>query len=278
MKKELAPFKYSGRKLAFVDKINSIYNNMFFSLDTSKLTYIEPFCGSASVFYNLSSSFKDYILNDLDSNVVKIHSAIKENPLSTYKDFISYVKKNWPSLKDKDCYYDFRNYFNQNVWQKNDPLEGFWLQFLFNTCINSMARFGPNGFNQSYGSRTGESFTTDRMYTHFHNRLQKATIFNKDFFELVKEIGVKEEDQFLFLDPPYIRREAAYKTISEDFYESFLNLLKGTSGKFIYTDIDEGQLDFPKLVLRESMNSTAPSSLKQKTNMTEVAYYNFNKV
>lgn len=274
MKKELAPFKYSGRKLAFVDQINSIYHNMFFSLDTKSLTYIEPFLGSGAIFYNLTLPFKDYILNDLDPNVVKIHSAIKENPLSIYKDFLSYVKKNWPSLKDKDCYYDFRNYFNQNVWQKNDPLEGFWLQMLFNTCINSMARFGPNGFNQSYGDRTGEGFTTDRMYTHFHNRLQKATIYNKDFFELIKEIGVKEEEQFLFLDPPYIRREAAYETITEDFYESFLNLLKEIGGKFIYTDIDEDQLDFPKLILRESMNSTAPSSSKEKTGMSEVAYYN----
>lgn len=275
MKKEFAPFKYSGRKLNFVDPINSLYNNMFFSVDSKNLTYIEPFLGSGSVFYNLTLTFKDYILNDLDPNVIKIHSAIKENPLSTYKDFLSFVQKNWPDLKDKECYYEFRNYFNDNVWGKNDPLEGFWLQKLFNSCINSMARFGPNGFNQSYGNRTGDQYETDQMYVHFHDRLQRATLFNLDFFELLKELGLNESEQFLFLDPPYIRREAAYETISNDFYSSFITLLKNHSGKFIYTDIDECQLDMPKIILRDSMNSTAPSSLKEKTNLTEVAYYNF---
>ncbi len=275
MKKEFAPFKYSGRKLAYVDQINSIYHNMLFSLDTKKLTYIEPFLGTGSVFYNLTLPFKEYILNDLDTNVIKIHKAIKENSLSTYKDFLSYINKNWPSLKDKECYYDFRNHFNKNIWKKNDPFEGFWLQFLYNTCINSMARFGPNGFNQGFGDRTGKRFATDEMYTYFHDKLQRATLYNMDFFKLLKELNVKESEQFLFLDPPYIRREAAYTTISEDFYSTFISYLENHSGKFIYTDIDENQLNMSKLILRDSMNNTAPSSLKEKTNMSEVAYFNF---
>jgi len=273
MKKELAPFKYSGRKLSFVDEINSIYHNMFFSIDSKNLTYIEPFCGSASVFYNLTLPFADYVLNDLDPNVTKIHKTIKENPLSTYNDFLLYVKKNWPSLKDKETYYDFRDHFNKNVWQKNDPLEGFWLQLLYNTCINSMARFGPNGFNQGWGDRYNQ--ISNMQYSYFHKKLQNVTLYNLDFFNLMKELNIKQEDQFLFLDPPYIRREAAYETISEDFYDNFMNFLKNHKGKFIYTDIDENQLNMNKLILRDSMNNTAPSSSKEDTCMSEVAYYNF---
>lgn len=45
------------------------------------------------------------------------------------------------------------------------------------------------------------------MYTYFHDKLQRATLCNMDFFELLKELNIKESEQFLFLDPPYIRRE-----------------------------------------------------------------------
>ena len=68
---------------------------------------MNPFCGSASVFYNLISPFNEYVLNDLDPNIISIHKTIKLNSLSIYKDFIAYINENWPDLKDKDIYYDF---------------------------------------------------------------------------------------------------------------------------------------------------------------------------
>ena len=45
----VSPFKYSGRKLKYVNQINSLYKNLFFSLNTNNLIYVEPYAGSASI-------------------------------------------------------------------------------------------------------------------------------------------------------------------------------------------------------------------------------------
>lgn len=106
---KVSPFKYSGTKLQFVDQINGIYKNLFFSLDTSNLIYIEPYAGSASVFFNLTSEFKSYIISDIDRNVIQILKSLKENSYDTYWKICEEVKTQFGDIRNsKESYYSSR--------------------------------------------------------------------------------------------------------------------------------------------------------------------------
>jgi DNA adenine methylase Dam len=271
---KVSPFKYSGRKLQFVDQINSLYNNLFFSLDTSELTYVEPYCGSASVFFNLTSEFKKYIISDIDRNVVEIMKAIKNNPYTVYWALYESVKNQFGDIKNsKDAYYAFRNWFNENYWGTCDKVEGLYLQLLFGSCINSMARFGPSGFNQGYGNAL--FVLSKEEYDVAHIKLQKTEIYNMSFEKLQESILVKYDEHklFFFFDPPYIKRGAAYHQFDEDEHSKFIKYLNNCKGKWIYTDIYENQVKFPFMILRENMTNTAPNTKKEKLDNKEVAFY-----
>lgn len=255
---KLKIYNYSGSKIKFVDTINTYINK------SNATTYVEPFLGSGAVFLNLEKEFDRYILNDLDSNVVKIFNAFKN---SYYSD-IEYIKdlttNKYDIRNNKDDYYEFRDLVNKNK-DRDDDMYGLSLYFLFNACINSMARFGPNGFNQSWGKRY--KCLTKEEFNLIKNRISRAEIHNDDFFNL--DIP---DNSLLFLDPPYIERPAAYKTISNDFFNKLMTYINETNNDILYTDIDHNFLDLEKIVLRENMKNTAPSSKKENTK-TEVMFY-----
>ena len=141
-------YNYAGTKIKYVDIINKEINN------SNATTYVEPFFGSGAAFFNLEKSFDKYIINDLDKNVITIVNAFKNSDYTFFEACIDEVKERFGDIKkNKEAYYNFRNDFNKYVWNTNTITEGFYLYILYNSCINSMARFGPNGFNQSYGNR-----------------------------------------------------------------------------------------------------------------------------
>lgn len=272
----VSPFKYSGRKLKYVNQINSLYKNLFFSLNTNNLIYVEPYAGSASIFFNLTSEFSSYIISDIDRNVIRIHKSLKDASYDDYVSIINEVSEKWGNIKDdKIAYYNFRNWFNLNIWNSDDIKEGLYLQLLFSSCINSMARFGKNGFNQGWGNRL--YIIGEYEYKHIHKVLQRALIYNYSFEDLNKNILYKENEEslFYFLDPPYINRATSYRTLEYEEYQKFIDFLNNTKSKWIYTDIEENQIKFPYIVLREEMNNTSPLSKKEKLQNKEVAFYNF---
>ena len=111
-----------------------------------------------------------------------------------------------------------------------------------------------------------------------HEKLQKAELYNMSFEDLSENVLKKydEKDLFMFVDPPYIKREVySYKGLEKSQYDRFIEFLSSFKGKFIYTDIHDDQLDMNYIVLREKMNNTKPASKKESLDNKEVAFYNF---
>lgn len=139
---------YAGTKIKYVDIINKHINK------SANSVYVEPFLGSGSIFLNLEKEFDQYILNDKERNIISIFKSFKEADYDLFKTCEDIIVSKFGDIKNnKEEYYNFRNSFNKNVYLTDDITEGFFLFFLYNSCINSMARFGPNGFNQSFGKR-----------------------------------------------------------------------------------------------------------------------------
>uniref|UniRef100_UPI0038F6A323 DNA adenine methylase n=1 Tax=Streptomyces scabiei TaxID=1930 RepID=UPI0038F6A323 len=64
-------------------------------------TLVEPFVGAVSVFLN--TDFKDYILNDINADLINLYNELKNSP----DEFISDAKKLFVDLNNQpDAYYD----------------------------------------------------------------------------------------------------------------------------------------------------------------------------
>lgn len=265
--------KYAGAKNDFITIINEHINQ------SSKSIYVEPFLGSGAVFFNLEKHFDRYILNDLDTNVIRIFKSFKEGTYEELQQYISFVNTTYGDIKrSKESFYLFRNEFNRLLWKTDTLNEGFGLWLLFNSCINSIARFGPNGFNSCFGNRSMTKDFNEIMFQKINARLQRAELYNTDFFNLMTNIDL--DKALLFLDPPYIKRPVGYKTISPEFYNNYIEFCKTTNANILYTDIEHDDLDMTKIVLREKMQNIAPARKEEFTVLEqqiikEVMYKNY---
>jgi len=261
-------FNYSGTKIKYVKQLNSYINR------TSKSVYIEPFVGSGAVFFNLERQFDEYILNDIDANIIRMYKTFKEIDYDYYLEVRGDITKTFGTFKKHDSakenYYNFRNWFNETHFGKDSILEGLYLHVLSNTCINSFLRFGPNGMNQSFGNR--DSVLTEDMFNSIHNKLSSATLLNKRYEAVLDASDVS--DSCVFLDPPYFSQKSSYAGFNENDLVQFINRLSSLKGDYVYTDILNGHnAHLNKSYLREIV-STSPNNPGTKRNNFEYIFYN----
>lgn len=225
--------RYAGSKLHFIERFNTITSG----LDCT--TYVEPFFGSGAVFFNLTKEYDKYVINDVNPHVINAVMSFKNGTYEQYEAVLQLVARDFGNIREsKESYYNFRNWFNEKYFGKNNDVitEGFMFHMLMNSCINSLVRIGPNGFNQSYGNRL---FVVDRKtFVELNERLNKnVVITSKNYTDVIKEHDSSRT--LFFLDPPYfVRNEVGYhKTYAENDLNEFISLIKPLTGKIVYTDI-----------------------------------------
>lgn len=266
-------FRYSGAKDRFTSIINA-------NIKTDKKIYCEPFIGSGAVLFNLNKNFDKYIINDIDRNIIRIYKTFKEISYKEYTDTLDVVFKKFGKFTtdrrysnaenseiEKQNYYNFRNWFNENHWNSETIEEGIYLHILANSCINSMLRFGPNGMNQGYGNRC--YILDEKSFNNIQQVLKRTEIHNGTYKDLLKE------DAFFFFDPPYASQDSSYTGFSYKDQEEFLELIKDK--EYLYTDIlnkVNERLDY-RIALRE-MVSTAPSTKKGKNSNIECLFSSYS--
>ena len=129
-------FRYSGAK----DKFTSLIN---INIKTDKKIYCEPFIGSGAVLFNLNKSFDKYIINDIDRNIIRIYKSFKNISYIYYKEVIDSIFKEFGKFtynrrysdqenaeKEKQNYYNFRNWFNSIIGEPKQKLKVFIYIFL----------------------------------------------------------------------------------------------------------------------------------------------------
>ena len=226
--------RYAGSKLHFVDRLNDIAS----SLD--KEIYVEPFFGSGAIFFNLDKEYDSYVINDANVHVMNAVASFRDGDFDTYKFLRDKVFVDFGDIRNsKESYYNFRNWFNKEYFGKNHDriMEGFMFHFLMNSCINSLVRIGPNGFNQSYGNRF--MFIERNKFQEIQRRLKmNVTILSEDYVKVIEKYD--SEQTLFFLDPPYfIRPTVGYQSTqsTEEDIIRFIDNINKLSGHVIYTDI-----------------------------------------
>ena len=97
---------------------------------------------------------------------------------------------------NEDLYYHMRNLFN---YPDKNYLDGVVYFFINKTAYSGMIRYNNNGeYNVPFGRYP--NFNTNLITPQHSELLQKAELFNLDYSKIFE---ISQNDDFMFLDPPY---------------------------------------------------------------------------
>jgi DNA adenine methylase len=177
------PFlRWAGSKKRLLPKIRPYWGDGF-------TRYIEPFMGSAALFYAITPS--EAILSDINSELVETFCAVRDHPRAIFNRLIRLP------LGEK-AYYRIR----QEDVAKMSPLDrAARFVYLNRYCFNGLYRTNMSGkFNVPYaGSRTGQLPTQNDLYESA-KLLSCADIRVGDFEDTLNDV---QRGDFVYMDPPY---------------------------------------------------------------------------
>lgn len=174
--------------------------------------YIEPFFGGGALYFYLEP--KKAIINDINSKLMAFYKGVKSDFELLSKELqeiektylinrrkFEELKAQTPDLRVDDeneaLYYQIRDMFNDLTEKKySDALLYF---FINKTAYSGMIRYNAKGeFNVPYGRYANLNTS---LITKAHSKLLANTeIYNLDYKYIFE---MANEDDFMFLDPPY---------------------------------------------------------------------------
>lgn len=195
------PIKCQGIKTKLVPFIIKTVNRKEDGL------WIEPFVGSGVVAFNLAPSRA--LLNDKNQYIIALYQSIQKG-IITSKDVRDFLEYHGAELKKRGAayYIEMRDNFNQN----GDPLH---FLFLNRADFNGMIRFNRSGqFNVPFCQKPNRF---SRAYiTKICNQVSKIAnvIKNRDWVFTCtpwqEAFSGATENDYIYLDPPYIGRDTSY--------------------------------------------------------------------
>jgi DNA adenine methylase len=150
--------------------------------------YIEPFAGSACLFFEIAPS--SAILGDNNSGLIEVYRCVRDQPDRLF-DRVSRIRR------DPETYYR---------WRAKDPttldLETRAVRFLYlnRNCFNGIFRTNAKGeFNVPIGAKQGAYFTRTDLRA-CSVLLKNAKLLAADFDGTVKHVRAGD---FVYIDPPF---------------------------------------------------------------------------
>ena len=151
--------------------------------------YVEVFAGGLSMFFRKSKT-KWNVLNDIDNNIVNLYMCV----IHKHDELIENLF--WIP-KSRELFLDFREEIKENrEIEIPDPKQAAKYFYCIRNSFNKLIHT-PFSMNKDMNKNWDEEFKYSRMF------LGGATIENLDFGTLFDKYYPKEDD-FWYLDPPYI--------------------------------------------------------------------------
>ncbi|MBR6439036.1 MAG: Dam family site-specific DNA-(adenine-N6)-methyltransferase [Bacteroidales bacterium] len=196
--------KYRGGKSREIPKFLSYVPDDF-------NRYVEPFFGGGALYFYLEPDCA--IINDLNTKLMTFYRQLRESyplmrrQLDKVQRIYEKNQRRYRSAKDaapsdrvpndnENFYYEMRELFNR---PDDTYLEGVVYFFINKTAYSGMIRYNSQGeYNVPFGRYPN---LNTKLVTKQHSELlQRAELFNTDYEEI---FNMLEEEDFVFLDPPY---------------------------------------------------------------------------
>lgn len=201
----------------------------FIKLFPPHATYVEPFCGSAAIFWKKDPAPIE-VLNDLRQNLIDTFRYLRET-----EDFQPFLKLRWsPSRKIYDRL------------EKARP-EGL-MQSAYRYLYLAQSKFSnisSTGYNRKVADIRMHRPRLEKLKK-WHARLRHVTLLQQDAHAVVRKYD--SPTTFFYIDPPYpkARNMQLYKDhdYTMDDLGRLMAILKGCQGKFILS-LNAGSLPKP---------------------------------
>ena len=173
--------------------------------------YIEPFFGGGAVYFHIEP--ENAIINDVNERLMTFYRQLRnEYPLmrkqlnelqklyETNQLVYKKIKAKKPDERvpnaNEELYYRIRELFNN---PDDTYLDGVLYFFINKTAYSGMIRYNNSGeYNVPFGRYP--NLNTQLVTLQHSELLQGAELLNLDYRQI---FNMAEEDDFIFLDPPY---------------------------------------------------------------------------
>jgi len=176
------------------------------------MTYVEPFVGGGSIFYNKERSKKE-VINDLDDSVYKLFKVIRD------------TSPNVLNARVNGQYN--RQEFRQLLTAHPSTDMGETVRFILLTKLSYL------GAHHTFNDIRGPVKTVEMDMTPYHERLKGVTILHEDYKKVIAKYD--SPTTFFFLDPPYEHSGKLTSQYTDIDLEELSKILKGLKGKFLLT-------------------------------------------
>ncbi len=174
--------RWAGSKRQLVPVLKRFWNNDF-------NTYIEPFAGSACLFFDLEP--KKAIIGDLNRELINMYTLVKQDPQIVYECYQRLGE-------GEEEYYKIRKRFSESLTQAEQAAIFIYLNL---HCFNGLYRTNAKGeFNVPYGHFKKKREIDLKLLESASEKLKEVQLINNDF-ETVMNLA--QENDFVYLDPPF---------------------------------------------------------------------------
>jgi len=187
-------------------------------------TYCEPFFGGGAMYVYVLKHYSpnELIINDVNSDIVRIYKTIKSDCDSFVKILDEMSEEYLPLDKAarKDYYYSLRHKHAYDYVSWDSTKEAAVLYFLMKTGFNGIFQLNINT-NNRYGTPSGLLNQRTKVYDKdvvewWNKALQNTQILSGDWKDTVSYVEDKENN-FVFLDPPY---RGSFTSYGQEFTDS----------------------------------------------------------
>lgn len=200
--------------------------------------YVEPFAGSACLFFELEPC--SAILGDVNSDLIEMYKVVCDNPRDLHRSLCGW--KNNPTE-----YYRVRKMAPTTL---SDVDRAARFIYLNRYCFNGLYRTNGSGqFNVPYGGGKSASIPSVEMLDEASKLLSRSCLVAGDFEQVLEAV---DGNDFVYLDPPFSisKRRSFTQYVPGTFAHEDIPRLRAsienldkTGATFLlsYADCDEGK-------------------------------------
>lgn len=270
------PFNYAGNKFELLEQLLKLFP------DNINIFY-DVFVGSGSVFSNVKAN--KYIVNDIISPLIYFFAMLMVESRKEKYTISNHVKavhsiygldKSEPNFREN--YYLFRSHANKEFKNKADRiLIGIYFYILLCTCNNNLIRFNKKmEFNQAFGNRVYNSNMENKLLNYIdflkeNEFYDKFRGFSQPFDVFLNNISrLSHDNNFIYVDPPYLITEAGYNVFWDENKEITLY-------KMLDSISDKVKWGVSNVISHKNKTNKILKSWASKYNIHYLDY-NYNKV
>ncbi len=178
--------RWAGSKRSLLPTLGAYWNSTY-------SRYVEPFAGSACLFFALSP--ERALINDINADLVSMYRTVRDRPDDVYNAYLEIPVS-------REHYYEVRDL---GMRAENDVASAARFLYLNRNCFNGLYRTNRSGkFNVPFSDNRNGRILPRESFLESAGALNRALLLSSDF-ETVLYDHVAEGD-FVYLDPPYAVR------------------------------------------------------------------------